>query len=529
MAIEPQGIESMKVGNRRLVWWACLTAVGLLAMLVSVGMSWRQPPAPSLHDEFSNLLVADTLRHARLANPPPEIWQPFQSFHVLVNPSYASKYPLGPGALLALGWWLWGSPVAGIWLGAGLCATAVTWAAAGCFPRRWALFAGVLLALNPSVHHQWSLSYMNGWLTAACSALVAGGVLRLRKRFRWLDAVALGVGIGGLALTRPFEGLLFTVSSFGLLMYWWRHQSWGDKVRRAFHIVLYTGAPVAASLTLIVFHNLATTGQATRMPYQLHETLYGVAPLSIFQSERVPEMTQWSADVPPTVLAFHYGWSLDSYHQRNHLKGWCAAIAERLHVVSQFWGWSFCMVCIMMIVRWRSPYRPLAATVGLALLIGSFVPWYFSHYFAPSLVWLVILTTAGAYWLMKRLASDRFAFRLAICVILIMQAIFLSAELAIANSRPRSWADQRQELVEQLPRDGSRHLILVRYHSQHNVHDEWVYNGADLDNAPVVWARSWRPDLDAELLNRYRDRHVWLLELDERDQATLSPVPSGMN
>ncbi len=67
-----------------------------LAFCVSLGMSWSRLPAPSCHDEFSHLLVADTLRHARLANPAPELWQPFQSFHVLVNPSYASKFPWDP-------------------------------------------------------------------------------------------------------------------------------------------------------------------------------------------------------------------------------------------------------------------------------------------------------------------------------------------------------------------------------------------------------------------------------------------------
>ena len=130
----------------RLPWWLCLLGVSALAFCISLSMSWSRMPVPNCHDEFSNLLVADTLSHGRLANQAPAIWQPFQSFHVLVNPSYSSKFPLGPGALLALGYWLFGTPALVFGSAPPLCAAAVTWAAAGCMPRRWAVLAGLLLA-----------------------------------------------------------------------------------------------------------------------------------------------------------------------------------------------------------------------------------------------------------------------------------------------------------------------------------------------------------------------------------------------
>ena len=243
---------SLVAAAHRMPWWLCLIGVAGLAFLCSLSMSWSRLPVPNCHDEFSNLLVADTLLHGRLANASPEIWQPFQSFHVVVHPSYASKFPLGPGALLALGWLLLGTPAAGIWLGAALCAGCVTWAAAGCMPRRWAALAGLLLALHPSVHHQWSLSFMNGWLTAASAALVAGCVLRLRKRYRRLDCILLGIGIGGLALTRPFEGVVFTLSAAGLLLYWWRGEKWSSQVVGSLRIAAWAAIPIAATFALDV-------------------------------------------------------------------------------------------------------------------------------------------------------------------------------------------------------------------------------------------------------------------------------------
>lgn len=503
----------------RSPWWLCILGISALAFCVSMAMSWSRLPAPNCHDEFSHLLVADTLLHGRLANPAPEVWQPFQSFHVLVNPSYASKFPLGPGSLFALGWMVLGTTAAGIWVGAALCAGAVTWAAAGCMPRRWAVLAGLLLTLNPNVHHQWSLNYMNGWLTAAAAALVAGAVLRLRKQARWLDSLLLGIGVSGLALTRPFEGVVFCLSSAGLLLYWWRGEPWFAQVNRAARIGACAAVPLAATFLLMAVHNRATTGNMLQMPYQLHEQQYGVAPLSIFQSQKSPLMNEWSADVPPTVLAFHYGWSLDSYYKRNHLSGWCGAIAERFHVVAKLWGIAFCMLTACMVFSRVGSHRPVSLVIGVALLVSSFVPWFFSHYFAPSLVWMVILTALALHWMINRLVSDRPAVKSAVLTLIIVQIACMAAEVAKANLRERTWADERQEFVDRLTKQGGQHLVLVRYRAEHDVHHEWVYNDADLEHSPVVWARSWRPDLDSQLLEHYPNRTVWVLEFDEEDRA----------
>lgn len=513
----------------RLAWPLAITLVAALAMGVSVLMSWQRAPVPTLHDEFGHLLVADTLMHGRLANPPPAIWQPFQNFHILVRPSYASKYPLGPGALLALGKWCSGSPVAGIWLGAALCAAAVTWAAAGCLPRRWALVAGLLLALHPGVHHAWSLNYMNGWLAATASALVAGSVLRLRKRTRMIDCIVLGIGIGGLALTRPFEGLLFVLTASALLLYWWRGLAWPHQLARIGRIAALGAWPVIAALGVIALHNRATTGNFAHMAYQLHEARYGVAPLNIFQNVKRPEMEQWSADVPPSFIEFHYGWSLRSYAERAHLWGWWRGAAQHTYVVIELWGYGLCLVAALSIVRRGKALWPLMAAIAFALAVGTCVPWYFTHYFAPSLVWLVLLTVAGWRGVISRFASDRASLRWATLALLTVQVTFLAVEVRAANTRLETWADRRQRLSEQLERCGQQHLILVRYHPRHNVHHEWAFNGADLEQSPVLWARSWRPDLDEQLARHYQgQRHIWVLEVDQHDQPLLSPYRAEM-
>jgi len=67
----------------------------------------------------------------------------------------------------------------------------------------------------------------------------------------------------------------------------------------------------------------------------------------------------------------------------------------------------------------------------------------------------------------------------------------------------------------------------VRYAPDHNPHVEWVYNAAEIDAAPVVWAREMGGDADRALVAAFADRSAWLLQPD-RDPLALVPfVPSS--
>ena len=86
------------------------------------------------------------------------------------------------------------------------------------------------------------------------------------------------------------------------------------------------------------------------------------------------------------------------------------------------------------------------------------------------------------------------------------------------------FAVERAGLLADLKAMPGDHLVFVDYGPNHNVHEEWVYNRADIDASRVVWARSIDSDRDRELIDYFSGRVVWYLKVDGRDPV-LKPHP----
>src|SRR6204780_4266200 len=175
--------------------WSMLLLAVLPVALRLLLLPHHPVPSPDIYDEFGHLLVADTLRHFRLANPAHPLHRFFETFFVLQEPTYSSIYPIGQGLALAFGWTIFGLPWAGVVLPvAALCALCY-WMLRGWTTPGWALAGGLLTVMEFGPLNQWMNDYWGGALPAAGGCLVFGALPRLRRAAGIRDAVLLGAGV----------------------------------------------------------------------------------------------------------------------------------------------------------------------------------------------------------------------------------------------------------------------------------------------------------------------------------------------
>src|SRR5580693_9248446 len=208
---------------KRTAW--CMLALAALPVLLRLALLAHAPaPTPAGSDDFSYWLLADTLRHFRLANPAHPMRRFFETVFVLQEPSYSSIFPLGQGLAMAAGWLVFGHPWAGVLLSAAALCALTYWMLRAWTRPGWALVGGLLAVMQFGVLSYWVNTYWGGAVSSVAGCLVFGALPRLRSGGRTRDGAALGIGLGLQLLTRPFEFgvMLFCAAAYLLIIRQWR-------------------------------------------------------------------------------------------------------------------------------------------------------------------------------------------------------------------------------------------------------------------------------------------------------------------
>jgi len=165
-------------------------------------------------------------------------------------------------------------------------------------------------------------------------------------------------------------------------------------------------------------------------------------------------------------------------------------------------------------------------TLALGVAGVLVVIWSNAHYAAPlTCVIYALIVQAIRHLRTMRISTRPVGLALSRAVVLaLVFGAFIDAARGICD--PLFWPCEgdpsRAAIAEKLSRTPGKHMILVRYAKDHNVHDEWVYNGADIDGAKVLWARELDPIQNAKLFAYFKDRHFWLVTPDT-DNTYLEP------
>ncbi|HEY2014857.1 MAG TPA: hypothetical protein VGH38_15220, partial [Bryobacteraceae bacterium] len=244
---------------------ALLWLIIRLAILAHVG-----PPHPHIQDEMSYLLGADTLAHGRLANPPLPLGRFFESPHVLVAPTYASKYPPGQALFLALGQVWFGTPFAGVIIGAFAMIVGFGLMFCAWVSPKWAAIFSFASAFGFQWPRYWVTSYWGGCVAALGAALLLTAASRFLRssgptRFWDPSGLLLALGLVLLFFTRPYEGGVLAIGVIGSLL--WRR----PRSKRWLPLILTALPVLVGGIGWNLRYNQAITGHALELPYRLYE------------------------------------------------------------------------------------------------------------------------------------------------------------------------------------------------------------------------------------------------------------------
>ncbi len=547
-------------------------------------------PQPLVHDEFSYLLAADTFAGGRVANPRHPMWVFFESMHIVHDPAYASMYPPGQGLALAAGQALTGDPAYGVWLSVAAMTGAIYWMLLGWLPRKWALLGGVLVVCKFIVLGRgaplamagyWSQSYFGGAVAATGGALLYGALARI-IRFRSncdhsacgtaktaplpcpLNSALLALGVAMLANSRPFEGMLVSLPAAFALLWWLLKRPAGRRGQTWLRVATPAAVVLLITFACMGYYNHRVTGKATRMAWEHHHEQYCTFPIFVWQRPKL-QMT-WNHE---ELKEFHGFWEVDLWMRHRSFDGLTIETGRKLRTL-----WSFYLAGVprldapiaftddqvgdgaVRIVR-----RVVAGMSAGDLLLGGLLSlpllWLpcvlrrrgmmlalvccggavfanlvtvatFPHYAAP-MTGLVILFIVQCLRHTRAWRQPMGSHVFAGVIVLSIASFVLAFNPPWRAGRP-SWHLERARFLAEMERKEGSHLVVVRYGKGHSVHNEWVFNRADIDGAKVVFARDMGEEKNRTLFDYYSEngpggaRHIWMLEVSEDQDPDRKPT-----
>src|SRR2546422_106925 len=499
---------------------------GLLALTVRAAILPVLPiPIPYIHDEFSYLLAASTFAKGRLTNPPHPMWIHFETLHVIFQPTYASMYPPLQGLILAGGKVIGGTPFWGVWVSVGLMCAAICWMLQAWLPPGWALLGGLLPVMRFGVF-SWGESYWGGAPPAIGGALILGALPGMMRQQRVRDAVLMALGLGMLANSRPYEGLLLSLPVAVALLAWaaGKNRPPAQVLIRRVALPLFLVLAVVGMATGYYFWRV--TGSPFRMPQQVNRDTYSIARYFYGQSPNLRPVYHHQA------LRDFYLNEFRRYEEARSLGGIVRETGFKIGLLWLFYiGPALTTPLFMLpwVVRDRR-VRFLVITAAVSFAGMQLVFFFAPHYAAPLTCVIVAIVVQGIRhfraWRWDGRPVGRFLARatvLSCAAMLLVQVLTLWARAKLPAWQPDGI--ERVRVLAQLSSLPGRQLVFVRYRSNHDVlAQEWVYNEADIDNAKVAWARDMGTAQNEELIRYYSDRRAWLGEADEKPPR-LSPYP----
>jgi hypothetical protein len=356
----------------------------------------------------------------------------------------------------------------------------------------------------------WMNSYWGGAVAGAGGCLVLGALARLERRVNLSATLAACLGVALLAFSRPLEGSIVVIGACVMVLIQRRRRL--RKLSQFFVPAVVIPALLIGSCVTAatVYYNYRVTGHPLLLPYVLYERTYARAPFLLFMPIR--DLT-YRHD----VMRKYYSEQTLQLFRTKRTHPWINVLM--LQSLLSFYTSALVLFAALAGAFFVRNFRVRMALVVLAALCLILVleksP--HSHYIAAGCGLFFALAMYGIRFL--GLKAGRYGPALLFLFVLISFCQGLAEFLTVSHS-----PNPRTILANQLMKTGGQHLVIVHYDTTQPFRFEYVYNRADIDSSPIVWARDMGAAKNRELIDYYRSRKVWLLQADHTATA-LTPYP----
>jgi hypothetical protein len=318
----------------------------------------------------------------------------------------------------------------------------------------------------------------------------------------------LGLGLAVLAVSRPFEGALFSLPMLGVL-FWQHRRSFGGLTKIAVPTALLSG--IAIFFLGLYFRQI--TGSPLVTAYQISQKTYGW-----------PMGLAWTP--PPKVehtnieFARYYKYELS---ERGTVDGPIDFLEYLTFRVQEYWRFFVGPVLTIPLLfvagvwrRRRILFLALSGAVFAVMLEGAASP----HYIAPATVVIVAILVECVRHM--RAAHVRLSSALLVAMAAVLLLRIAAQNLHLPYSQEinfQSWCcrvegnlnkSRISTRLEQMP---GGHLVFVKAKTDEKNLFQWIYNNADIDQSRIVWARDLGEARNGQLAAYYQgSRTVWLVD-----------------
>lgn len=507
-------------------------------------------PVAHVQDELSYTVAADTYAHGKLTNPTPAHFEHFEVAHVLMEPSYISKYPPLQGMFMALGQVVFGQQIFGVWLSCGFFAAALFWMLSVWTRREWAIVGAISAILFLGINSYWAQSYWGGMIAAAGGALFFGGFRRFFQDFKTSSIILMVFGGIVLVNSRPFEGTVTMIPALIFLLVWFvrdRKIQFSQKIRRVVLPGLLVGG---IAISAMCYQYYRVTGNPFTLPYSVHHAQYYPTPLFSFQpinhsatkgNPRIRQVFE-KYTMPPILESMLEMGLPDSTVLRSVYGFIYLNLALPLFFFSPLLLLIFYFSVPMAIKKDRW-FLLMAVTIIFTFLGISVGVWWDQFHYAAPLTAIFFLFLCEGFRSFFESGKDKrqqikilltFFFMILGSVVYLqilmhsqmkMKEDFSADRILLTDSlanqtkvkiklpfRATFFKDEMEKIVDKLP---DRYIAIVSYAPNFDFHDEIVFNKADIENAKMIWAHDLGEEKNKSLLDYYTNRKILHIKISD--------------